>query len=1090
MEKISKWKCFPPGSISKFLLRIKLLTLLVSISMLSTAAGKYYPDARETESTIKSKAQQEQQKIISGLVTDQAGAPMAGVSIVIKGTTKGTTTDSDGKYTLEVAGSGTLVFSFLGYNPQEIAVNNRSSIDVKMEQSLVSLTEYVVVGYGTQLKKDLTGSISSVSGADLIQPSVAGFDQMLQGKAAGVQVSQTTGAPGGNVNVIVRGVSSITGGTQPLYVIDGFPVSMDGAGSDFNNFGASTYTPSGMANNIQDRINPLSLINPSDIESIEILKDASATAIYGSRGSNGVIIITTKRGISGKSHLNFDATYGVQKIAHKLDMMNAQEYAAYVAEGRDNRWVHDGGNASDPNSVRPTSSYVPPAFRDPSSITQNTDWQDAIYRMAPVQNYQLTASGGNDKVKYLISGGYFDQKGIIYTSDYQRYSIRTNIDAAITDNLKLGSSILGSYALGRFPNTEGHYGQVGVISMALCASPTIPVYDANGNYYFNQDDVTYGMGFLVNPLLALQEYSDNRKVSTVLINNYLEYKFLEGLTFRSTIGINLNANTIKLWKSSKIPLYTNLSTPATAGVTKAESLNWLNENTLTYKHIFKEKHSLDALIGFTVQKDSYDRLSAGATNFPTDYVTYLAAGVVNSGTHYVSEWSMMSFLARVNYSYNGKYLFTGTVRRDGSSRFGSNNKWGTFPSVAAGWNVSEEQFMKSLDFISNLKLRVSYGLSGNNQIGNYTSLGLLSPENYVINNALTVGLVPSNMSNNDLTWEKSAQTNFGFDLALFKDRIKLATDIYRDKKTDLLLAVQLPAATGFTSSTQNVGDLENKGVEIGLQTVNLKGKNFEWTSNLTISHNKNKVLRLTTSGARIFNSDYQVTQVGSPIASFYLMHQTGVFQNAAEVASSPLQDPSVVPGDPKFEDITKDGRIDASDKKIVGSPWPDYTWGFGNVFKYGNFSLNVMMVGSHGASTYSDGVQLIYGLTGVQNCLTLALNRWRSESEPGDGMTPRAIRSNYAYGFGIGTTRMLFDNSFVRIKDISLTYDLPKNVISRLALNNLSVYFDISNVYTWTNYPGYDPESNTHGNNLTMPGLDYLTYPLPRTYTLGIKLLF
>jgi TonB-linked SusC/RagA family outer membrane protein len=614
--------------------------------------------------------------------------------------------------------------------------------------------------------------------------------------------------------------------------------------------------------------------------------------------------------------------------------------------------------------------------------------------------------------------------------------------------------------------------------------------DENGNYYFNQADVTNGMGFLVNPLLVLREYSDNRKLSDVLINNYLEYNILEGLTFRTTAGIDYSTNNIKLWKSSKIPLYTNLSTPATAGATKAEVLNWLNENTLTYKRIFEENHSLDALIGFTVQKDSYDRLSAGATNFPTDYVTYLSAGVVNSGTHYVSEWSMMSFLARLNYAYKGKYLFTGTVRLDGSSRFGTNNKWGTFPSVALGYNISEEDFMKSLDFITNLKLRLSYGISGNNQIGNYTSLGLLSPENYVINNKLAVGLVPSNMSNNDLTWEKSQQINFGFDLALLKDRIAITTDIYRDKKTDLLLAVQLPSATGFYNSMQNVGDLENRGIEFGLRTLTLKTDKFQWNSNLTISHNKNKVLKLTTSGARIFNSDYQVTQVGSPIASFYLMHQTGVFQNAADVASSPKQDPSVVPGDPKFEDINKDGRIDASDKKIVGTPWPDYTWGFGNVFKYGNFTLNVMLVGSHGASTYSDGIGLIFGLTGVQNQLALAKNRWVSESQPGDGMTPRSIRSNYAYGFGTGTTRLLFDNSFVRLKDISLTYDLPKDLISRWTLSNLSVYFDISNLYTWTNYPGYDPESNTHGDNLTMPGLDYLTYPLSRTYTLGIKLMF
>lgn len=1027
--------------------------------------------------------------VVHGRITGSDDSSLPGVNVVIKGTTQGVISDFDGNYSIAVQNRPTaLVFSFIGYQSKEIAVDKQTVINVVLDEDVKKIDEVVIVGYGTQKKKDLTGSISRVKGDDLVQASSSSFDQMLQGKVAGVQISQSTGSPGGNANVLIRGVSSITGGTQPLYVVDGFPISTGGEGSNMMTFGDATYSSAGMVKNVQNRINPLSSINPSDIESIEILKDASATAIYGSRGSNGVIIITTKRGSSNKSKISVDVSCGVQEVAHKLDMMNAQEYAQMVAEGRDNAYVYGGGKATDPNSMRPTSQQVRPEFRNPSSITQNTDWQDVIFRTAPVTNYQVSASGGNEKTKYLISGGYFDQTGVILTSDFQRFNVRSNIDVMISEKLKLGSSISGSYSTGGFPNTEGHYGTGAVLTMANAISPTVPVYDAQGNPYFNQADVTDGMGFLVSPLVALKEFSDKRKVSSVLVNNFLEYKIMDGLTFKTSVGINYGTNVIKLWKSSKVPYYATLKSLATAGVTKTETMNWLNENTLSYKHVFNKKHSFDALFGFTAQKDSYDRLSAGASNFPTDYVTYLSAGVVNSGTHFVSEWSMMSLMSRINYSYDGKYLFTATVRKDGSSKFGSNNKWGTFPSFSFGYNVTEEKFMKSLTFISNLKLRAGYGISGNNQIGNYTHIGLLSSVNYVENSTVNPGLVPSNMSNNNLTWEKSAQVNLGMDLGLLKDRISLTADVYKDNKTDLLLAVQLPAASGFYSSMQNVGDVENKGIEIGLQTINLKSKNFEWTSSFTISHNENKVVKLATQGARIYNSANQVTQVGSPIASFYLMNQTGIFQNAAEIASSPLQSPKVVPGDMKFEDITGDGKINASDKKIVGSPWPDYVWGFDNKFTYRDFTLNVSLNGSHGAETYFMGGEVIFGITGVQNQLALANNRWRSESQPGDGMTPRSIRNNYAYGFGTGTSRLLFDSSFARIKNINLAYNVPKTLISRLSITGLSVYVDVANAFTFTKYPGYDPESSTTGDNLTSSGVDYMTYPLARTFTFGIKL--
>lgn len=1031
----------------------------------------------------------EQQKQLKGVVKSTDNAPLPGVTVVVKGTTAGTITDGDGKFLLQgvPATAKTLLFSFVGMKSQEIIIGDKTDFTIVLEDETIGLDEVVAVGYGTQKKKDLTGSISRVNGDNIIQASVSSFDKMLQGKVAGVQITQTTGAPGGNVNVLVRGVSSITGGNQPLYVVDGFPIGAGGSGSDMMNFANSTYSSSGMANNTQNRINPLSSINPSDIESIEILKDASATAIYGSRGANGVVMITTKRGKAGKSFINVDASYGVQQIAHKLDMMNSQQFAEFVAEGRDNAWIYAGGKATDPNEVRSATTRVKPEFRNPSSITQNTDWQDAIFRIAPVQNYQISAGGGNNLLKYHLSGGYLNQQGIIKTSDYNQFNLRSNIDVQVSAKLKIGSSISGSYSFGTFPNTEGHLGSRGVLSAALASSPTIPIKNADGNYV---SELLDPLGVPVeNPLFILENFSDKRNVSNLFCNNFFEYEIIKGLKFKSSIGINFSTNEIKLWKSSLLGSYGGATSPATAGVTKAESLNWLNENTITYKHVFKEKHSLDAFVGFTVQKDRYDRLSAGATDFPTDYVTFLSAGTVNAGTHYISEWSMLSMISRVNYSYAGKYLFTATVRRDGSSRFGTNNKWGTFPSFSVGYNLSEEAFMKSVKFINNLKIRAGYGISGNNQIGNYTHIGLISSTNYVENNKIKPGLVPSNLSNDQLTWEKSKQLNLGMDLGLFKDRISLTADVYKDKKTDLLLAVQLPAASGFYSSTQNIGEIENKGIEIGLNTVNVKSKDFEWSSNITFNSNKNKVLKLATEGSRISNSAYQITQVGSPVSSYYLMNVIGIFQNADEVAKSPIQHPKTQPGDLKFEDVNLDGKITASDKKVLGSPWPDFSWGFTNKISYKNFSLSVFVNGSHGGYNYFLAGETLMNSAGVQNQLAMVDRRWKSEANPGDGTIPRAIRSTYAYGFST-TSRFLFDASYIRIKNINLSYTLPKNLVSMLSLNSMNVFLDVSNVHTFTDYPGYDPESTTAGDNITNSGIDFLTYPLARTFTIGFKLSF
>ena len=1025
---------------------------------------------------------------VKGKVIGSDGYGIAGVNVIEKGTTNGVITDVEGRYVLNLTTENPVIaFSFIGYVSQELSVGNKTVVDIVLKEDVKALEEVVVVGYGTQKKKDLTGAIASVNSEDLGKTPALSFDQSLQGKVAGVQISQTNGAPGGNINIMVRGISSITGSNSPLYVVDGFPIGTGGGGSNLSNFSNSSYSSSGMANATTEKINPLSTINPSDIESIEILKDASATAIYGSRGANGVVLITTKKGKTGKTSINVNASFGVQQVAHKLDLLTPREYAEFVAEGRDNAWIYAGGQASDPNEVRTSNAWVRPEYRNPSSISnEGTDWQDVIFRLATVQNYQVSATGGTENIKYMVSLGFFDQKGIVIGSDFQRFNIRSNIEAKLTKRLKFGTNLAGSYGYGDFARTEGHLGLRGMIQCALAINPGMPVYGQDGSYNSEFDDP---MGAPVeNPLFIAENFSDKRNMKDFIVNNYLDYEFIPGLNFRTSFGLKFNLNQTELWKSSKIGTYADKSSPATAAAIDKKGLNWLNENTLTYKKNFNEKHDLNVVAGLTVQKDTYSQLSAGATDFPTDYIHYLSAGTINSGTHLKSEWSMVSLLARANYVYDNKYMLTATVRRDGSSRFGANQKWGTFPSVSVGYRVSEEPFMQNFRALSDLKIRASYGVAGNNSIGNYNQIALLGVSNYVDANKILPGLAPSTLANDELTWEKSKQTDIGIDFGLFNNRVSVIADWYYNLKTDLLLSVNLPAASGFGSAMQNVGEIENKGFEFALNTVNIDTKNFSWSTSFNISTNRNKVKKLATEDGRIV-SDKFITEVGQPISSFYMMNVVGVFKDDADVAKGPVYSPNTRPGDLKYEDVDGDGKITTADKTIVGSPFPDFTWGLNNEFKWKNLSLSVFVNGSQGGKTYFEAGETLLNCAGVQNQLSLVNDRWRSPEEPGNGYLPRAIRSEYALGMS-ASSRYLFDASYVRIKDITLSYDFPGSITQKIGLKGLNAYFNVSNVYTFTDYPGYDPEASQSGDSVTSAGIDSGVYPTPRTYTLGVKVAF
>ncbi|WP_420148448.1 SusC/RagA family TonB-linked outer membrane protein [Spirosoma sp.] len=1035
---------------------------------------------------------QSSRQVVSGKITAaDDGEALVGATVTEKGTTNGTTSDVNGSFRLNVTSNATLVVSFIGYAPQEIPVGNKTTINVALKTDQQQLQDVVVIGYGTQRKKDLTGSIVNLTSKDLVPvPSATSVDQMMQGKVAGVQISQTSGAPGGNVNVVIRGISSITGGNSPLYVVDGYAIGTGGGGSDLSTFASNSYSASGIANSSStNRINPLSTINPADIESIQVLKDASATAIYGSRGANGVVIITTKRGRQGKPTISFEHSTGIQELAKKVNLLTPRQYAEYVAEGRDNAWVFAGGKATDPNNVRSTATQVKPEFRNLSQFANEgygTDWQDVIFRQGLVQNYQLSAAGTSKDVGYYVSGGFFDQKGIIIGSDFKKFTLRTNIDAQLTERLKLGASFSGAHSYGDFARAEGHLQFRGLISAALASDPTIPVYNPDGTPYSEFSSPT---GIPVeNPVVIAAEFSDKRNNTNVFTNNYLQYEFAPGLLFKTSVGVNYSNNITRLWKSSKVGLATSRTGAATAGVTEIKSLNWLNENTLNYRHKYGTLHDLDALVGFTVQKNTDEILQAGATDFPTDDVPYLAAGAVTSGTNYKSEWSMMSWLARVNYTLAGKYLFTATVRADGSSRFGAQNRWGTFPSFSVAYRLSDESFMKPATFISDMKIRASYGIAGNNLIPNYASQGLLGILRNVQGGQAVSGVVPSSLANDVLTWEQSVQTNLGLDLSLFQNRLSFVFDAYRTYKKNLLLNVILPAASGFASSVQNIGEVENKGLELTINSQNIAKGPFQWSTDFNISWNRNKVLALNSESSRIQTSDFQVAQVGQPISSFRLLNILGVFQSQEEVNSSPKQHPRVQPGDYRYQDANGDGTITAADRTIVGSPWPDFTWGLGNRFSYKNLSLNISLNGSQGNEIYFQGGEVSLNGAGVQNQLSTMADRWRSLDNPGAGLYSRAIRNDYAFGFSSVTTKYLFDGSFVRIRNVNLSYAFPQPLTSKLRLQALSVYADVTNLYTFTKYPGYDPEGSTTGDNVARSGIDFFAYPNPRTYTLGLRI--
>ncbi|AKD56314.1 SusC/RagA family TonB-linked outer membrane protein [Spirosoma radiotolerans] len=1035
------------------------------------------------------------QSNITGTVTDAAtGEGLAGTTIQVKGTNIGATSDAGGKYQISLPATGkVLVFSFIGYQPLEITVGSRSIVDAKLTSSDNALSEVIVVGYGVQNRRDVTTAIGSVKARDLANQPVASFDQALAAKIAGVQVTQTSGAPGAALSVRVRGTGSISAGNDPLYVVDGIPLSRD---TKFATGSTNTQFP-------DNPINVLSTLNTDDIESIEVLKDASAAAIYGSRGSNGVVLLTTKRGKEGKTVVSYDSYIGTQQVSKKIDMLNAYEYAQLSYEAKNNAYIdrNPTGKPTDSNDIRNKGVGAPSTLIQPEIIPYlsgqpgltNTDWQDAIFRSAPIQNHTISVSGGKENVKFYVSGNYLDQRGVVINSGFKRYSARANVDVK-SGRLTVGVNLNPTYSYHDLIKAEGPYLGEGVIGLALQMAPIFPVYNADGSYNFGNNGWGYGATSILNPVAIANQVSDKLSQLRVLGNTYAQYEITKGLSYRLSLGADVNSFQRDYYRPSTLEIRDRKGPSVPTGFSRAQNfVNWLVENTLNYNHSFG-LHNISALAGFSSQKDRRVANELTATNFPNDLVQTLNAGQVSSGSSDIQEWSLLSYIGRVQYDYNGKYLLSAAVRADGSSRFGKDNRWGYFPSVSAGWNVSQETFLKSATWLSDLKLRASYGLTGNFQIPNYGSVSLLGYQNYILGSETIVsGLAPTNSANDKLKWEKTAMFDVGFDVSFLRNRLNLSVDYYNANTSDLLLNVPVPRASGFSTELQNIGKVNNQGLEFTLGTRQTFGR-FRWEASANIAGNRNKVIALGPSGDPIIVAGgvagaQFITQIGHPIGEYYTMINDGVFKNQAEIDAYP-HTTTTRPGDFKFRDTNGDGKIDfSSDRAVTGSYFPKFTFGFTNNFAYRGFDLGVSVQGVQGHKILNLIRRYIYNMEGNGNLFRGALDRWQSPENPGNGLVNRANRLASGSNGEISTWH-IESGSYVRIRTITLGYALPTALLQKIRLTRARLYVTTQNPFTFTKYLGYNPEVNSRPDSALSSGEDYGTYPLPRTTSVGLNLSF
>lgn len=977
-------------------------------------------------------------KTISGIVVDAKGEPLIGVNVLLKGTRTGTVTEVNGKFTLPAgpAKNPTLVFTYIGYDAQEILYQGQV-VRVQLVENSKSLEEVVVVGYGTQRKKDLTGSVSVIKSTEIAALPVPSISDAMQGRAAGVQVI-SSGEPGTDATFRIRGTGTINN-SNPLVVIDGLPVS-----------------------------GGLNQLNMEDVESLQVLKDASATAIYGSRGANGVVIVTTKRGktAGGASHINFNYSYGIQQATNTVQMLNARQFATLH-----NEMLSNAGLTTNP------------AYADPSSLDAGTDWLGSLFRTAPMQNYSLSYSNSNDKSNIYVSGNYMSQDGIVINTGFKRFTLQVNSDTKVTDFLRFGNNLTLNHDI----KTSGDYN----IKNTMLALPTQAILHDDGTYTGPVAQPLYD-GDIVNPIGLAKTVDKATNGYNLMGSVYGEVDLYKGFKFKSTFGIQTNLWDSRTW-APKYVWDTSRSNDSYLFQQYNKNITWMWDNMLTYEQTFG-KHKVGGMLGTSAQENRYSYISASKKSFASDLTQQMDNGLtqpVNGGN--TSSWSLFSLMGRLNYAYNDKYLATATLRRDGSSRFGSGNKYGWFPSASVAWRISEEEFFKGLTFVNDMKVRAGYGVTGNQEIGNYSFASSLNTYAYNFNNTMVSAVIPTVMPNPYVQWEQQKQANIGIDATLFNQRVDVILDAYVKNTAKMLVPMSVPVSSGYSDiyvPSINAGQMENKGLELTVNTKNLTGK-LVWNTSFNVSFNRNKVVSINdtvpmSTGSIGLNANLALIKAGLPINEFYGFKTDGIFQNQAEVDNHALQVPGNDPynrtsaGDIRFKDLNNDGVINDKDRTYLGSPNPTFIFAMNNYFSYQGFDLSIFLQGVAGNKICNANRFWSEAMDVAQNQTTATLNRWTGEGT--SNTMPRAIFNDPNKNTR-PSDRYIEDGSYLRIKNLTVGYTFSKQLMKQLKLSTARLYVTGQNLFTFTKYSGFDPEVGTSG-------IDNNVYPVTRTYTVGVNLGF
>jgi TonB-linked SusC/RagA family outer membrane protein len=992
---------------------------------------------------------------VRGTVMDATSMkPLSGVSVSVQGTQQATQTDANGKYQISAPSTGTLIYKFLGYVQQTHAVGTATTINIQLASSSQDLKEIVVVSYGTQKRREVTGAISQLNTSEVKDMPVANIGQKLQGKFAGVQINQNTGQPGADLSFRIRGAASINAGNSPLIVIDGFP------------------TESG-----------LQTVSPDEIESITVLKDASAASLYGSRAANGVILVTTRQAKAGRTSIELSSYYGTQTVSKRgrPDLMNAPQFAAFKKEYYEDAATYEGYTGGVPLQYQNPSQYQP---------GDGTNWFDVLLRDAPTQDYNLSVSSGSEKVKSVVNLNYNRQDGVLLNQWAERFTARSNNVYTPSDKLTLGVNLGITY---RNQNITPGLGEGrNIIQVAYLTDPTLNYKNPDGTYPIGF--APPGMFSTPNYYQVLQKAVNLTKRLTLIGNAYATYQIVDGLKFKTSININTENSNNRNFSPSTILGGTIPASSASASYNTNNFLSWLSENTLTYTKTINEKHNIEAFVGYTAQKVNYESSGINGSQFPDDNIEYLNVAATRIGTVDANDFSLLSLIGRINYNYSGKYLLSLAIRRDGSSKFGSETKYGTFPSVSAGWILSDENFMKDFKKISLLKVRASYGKVGNNNIGNYTYLAGVNQSNYVFNNQLANGSALNGIGNKSLTWETTAGYDLGLDLGLFNSRVTFTYDYYWKKTDGLLYAIDVPVQSGFNSVTSNVGRFDFHGHEFSVETRNLIGK-LKWTTNFNISFDRNMVKALGTSNAPIGGYqeywDDNRTAVGQPIGMFYGYINTGVYMTQQEFDTQP-HNASAMVGTARFADVSgpngvPDGIIDYRDRTWIGNPNPTFSYGMTNQLSYDNFDFSLVIAGTVGNDIADDAFQSTENLDGVFNVREGVAGRWRSEANPGEGIYPRT-RSGTTADFRNFTSRQVFSGTYLMAKNITLGYTFK--VKENPYFKGARLYLSAQNAFTFTRYPGMNPEVGYAGLNGLNQGRDFTSFPIAKVYTVGVNVNF